>query len=224
MCGIIGYVGSRASKPLARQGARTARVPRLRLRGHRPARGRRSRVRPGGRQPPVPEGGRRSERLPVHDRPRPHALGDARRRHRAERAPADRLRRRQARDRPQRDRRELPRAPRGAAGGGAHLLAPRPTPRWSRTSSRTPTTATSSEPMRAAYVRLEGHFTIVAHPPRPPEPPRRRAQPDADGGRARRRRELPRVESRGVPDRDAPRAVPRRRRDRVDQAERGLDP
>ena len=46
-------------------------------------------------------------------RARPHALGDARRRHRGERAPADRLRRHEAVDRPERDRRELPRAREG---------------------------------------------------------------------------------------------------------------
>ena len=72
--------------------------------------------------------------------------------------------------------------------------------------------------VRAAYARLEGHFTFVVDPSRPSEPPRRRASSDADGRRARRRRELPRLEPRGVPRRDAARAVPGRRRDRLDQA------
>ena len=79
MCGIIGYVGRGACKPLLLQG-----LERLEYRGYDSAgiallRGRRARLRPRGRQPPGPEGGRRHERLARHDRPRPHALGDPRR-------------------------------------------------------------------------------------------------------------------------------------------------
>ena len=68
-----------------------------------------------------------------------------------------------------------------------------------------------------------GPLHVRRHPPRPSEPARRRAPPDADGRRPRRRRELPRLEPRGVPRRDAPRAVPGRRRDRLDHARRRRD-
>ena len=54
-------------------------------------------------------------RLAGDDGPRPHALGDPRRRHRAERASARRRRPGRGRDRAQRDRRELPRAARAPA-------------------------------------------------------------------------------------------------------------
>ena len=63
MCGIIGYVGPRASKPLLVAGPRAARVPRLRLGRARPARGRRPRLRPRRRQPPEPEAHGRRQRL-----------------------------------------------------------------------------------------------------------------------------------------------------------------
>ena len=53
---------------------------------------------------------RSAKRLEGDPRARPHALGDPRRRHRGERAPADRLRRLEDVDRAERDRRELPRA------------------------------------------------------------------------------------------------------------------
>ena len=98
------------AKPLLLERAAPARVPGVRLRRHRAARGRRPRLRPRRRQPPEPRRRCRAERLRLGARPRPHALGDARRRHRAERASAHRLRRDEARDRAQRDRRELPRA------------------------------------------------------------------------------------------------------------------
>ena len=101
--------------------------------GHRAARGGVPRLRPRRRQPREPQGGRRPQRLPRDDRPRPHPLGDPRQGQRGQRAPADRLRRRQARDRPQRHRRELPRAQGRARGGRATASAPRPTPRSSRT-------------------------------------------------------------------------------------------
>ena len=86
------------------------------------------------------------ERLDRDDRPRPHALGDARRRHRGERAPARRLRRGEALDRPQRHRRELPRAHGEPRRPTATRSRPRPTPRPSRTSSSATTRATSSRP------------------------------------------------------------------------------
>ena len=90
MCGIIGYVGSRASKPLLIQG-----LQRLEYRGYDSAgialleEDGLDYVRAVGNLA-EPEGRGRAERLGVDDRPRPHALGDARRRHRGERASADR--------------------------------------------------------------------------------------------------------------------------------------
>ena len=88
MCGIIGYVGSRASKPLLLQG-----LQRLEYRGYDSAgialleEDGLEYVRAVGNLA-EPEGGGRPERLRLDHRPRAHALGDARRRHRAERAPA----------------------------------------------------------------------------------------------------------------------------------------
>ena len=82
MCGIIGYVGSRERKPLLLQG-----LERLEYRGYDSAGialledDGLDYVRAVGNLA-VPEGGGRRERLDCHDRPRPHALGDARRRHR----------------------------------------------------------------------------------------------------------------------------------------------
>ena len=161
MCGIIGYVGSRASKDLLITG-----LERLEFRGYDSAGialledGGLEYVRAVGNLGNL-EAGRRPERLARDDRRRPHALGDARRRERGQRPPAHRLRGRQARDRPERDRRELPRAEGRARGGRPRLHAPRPTPRSSRTCSRPSTTATCVEAVRAVYGRLEGHFTFV---------------------------------------------------------------
>ena len=82
MCGIIGYVGSRASKPLLIQG-----LERLEYRGYDSAgialleEHGIDYVRAVGNLQ-NPEGEDRLERLAVDDRSRPHALGDARRRHR----------------------------------------------------------------------------------------------------------------------------------------------
>ena len=82
MCGIIGYVGSRASKPLLIQG-----LERLEYRGYDSAgialleADGLDYVRAVGNLQ-NPEGQSRPERLAVHHRPRAHALGDARRRHR----------------------------------------------------------------------------------------------------------------------------------------------
>ena len=161
MCGIIGYVGPRECKPLLLQG-----LERLEYRGYDSAgialrEAERARLRPRRRQPPEPEGRGRPERLHRHARPRPHALGDARRRHRGERAPADRLRRREALDRPERDRRELPRAARAACS-----------PTATRSRSETDAETVShlierhydgdlAEAVRQAFTELEGHFTFV---------------------------------------------------------------
>ena len=150
-------------------------------------------------------------------RARAHALGDPRRRHRAERASADAVRRAQDGDRPERDRRELPRAARRASGRGSHVHVGD-----GRGSRRAPARGRLRRRPRRSRARCVREarrpLHLRPHPPRPSEPARRRPAPDADGRRARRRRELPRVEPRGVPRRDPPRAVPERRRDRVDHA------
>ena len=152
MCGIIGYVGRDRARPLLLERASTARVPRLRLGRDRAARGRRgstTSARSATSQNLIDAAGPNGS--VSHHGPRPHALGDPRRRHRAERAPAHRLRRRQARDRPQRDRRELPRAERAARGRGPHVHV-RDRRRGGRPPARArSTTATSSR--RSARLR-----------------------------------------------------------------------
>ena len=201
-------------------GPRAARISRLRLRRDRAARGRRARVRPRRRQPPEPEGGRGSERLQVQARPRPHALGDARRRHRGERAPADRLRRLEDVDRPERDRRELPRAARGPDRRRAHVHL-RDRRRDRLAPDRAPLRRRSHGGGPAHVRRARGPLHLRRHPPRPPRRARRRAPPDAARGRDRQRRDVPRLERGRVPEGDAPGAVPRRRRHRHDHP-RGL--
>ena len=123
-------------------------------------------------------------------RHRPHALGDARPRQRAERAsalrhPGPRPRRRQ------RDRRELPRAARAPQGRRRRLHV-----RDRRRGDRAPrractTTATWSRPCGCAYNDLEGHFAFVAMSLDAPEHARRRAQGMPADRRDRRRRGVP---------------------------------
>ena len=171
MCGIIGYVGRARGEAAAPAGPRAARVPRLRLRRHRAARGRRTRLRPRGRQPPEPEGRGRPERLASHA---PASATRAGRRTAASPSenahPLTGCDDAQARDRAQRDRRELPRAARGAARRRAHVHV-----RDRRRGRRAPARARlRRRPRRRrcarVYPQLEGHFTIVVDPPRPPEP------------------------------------------------------
>ena len=80
MCGIIGYVGDRASKPLLLAG-----LQRLEYRGYDSAgialleEGGLEYVRAVGKIANLKDEGR-PERLGLDDRPRTHTLGDARRR------------------------------------------------------------------------------------------------------------------------------------------------
>ena len=155
------------------------------------------------------------ERLARDDRGWPHTLGDPRRRQRGQRAPAHRLRGRQACDRPERDRRELPRAEVRARGGRPHLLV-----RDRRRGGRPPARERlRRRPRRGGARRLRPArraLHLRRHPPQRARPARRRALRDAARGRARRGRELPRLEPRGVPRRDPPRRLSRARRDRRD--------
>ena len=122
MCGIIGYVGPRACKPLLLQG-----LERLEYRGYDSAGlallevDGLDYVREVGNLQKLKQ---RAERQPLRsdDRCRAHALGDPRACLARKRAPADRLRRRRDVDRPERDRRELPRAEGVTRRRGAHLL------------------------------------------------------------------------------------------------------
>ena len=198
-------------------GAEAPRVPGVRLRGDRAARGRRARLTraPSGRsttwlQPP----GRTARSRP---RARSHALGDARRRHRGERPSADCLRREEARDRDERDRRELPRAARGVARGGPHVHV-RDRRGDDRPSARGRVRRRPRRRGSHGVSEARGPLHVRPHPSRSSEPSGRRSSPDADGGRDRRRRELPRLQPRCVPRRDPQSAVPRRRRDRLDHA------
>ena len=179
MCGIIGYVGPRECKPLLLQG-----LERLEYRGYDSAGialledDGLDYVRAVGnlqnlKDAAGPNGSRCDARA------RPHALGDARRRHRGERAPADRLRRREARDRPERDRRELPRAARGPRSTDGHTFT-------SETDAETVAHLIErhydgdlAEAVRADLRRARGPLRLRRHPPRPPRRARRRAPPDA---------------------------------------------
>ena len=78
------------------------------------------------------------------------------------------------------------------------------------------------EAVRGAYSELEGHYAFVAIHRDHPGLLVGRAPPVPDGRRARRGRDVPRLERRRVPARDARGAVPVRRRDRRGHA-RGLD-
>ena len=146
MCGIIGYVGQRPCKELLLQG-----LERLEYRGYDSA-GLALReddgldyVRAVGNLQFLKDAAGENGSQ-VDDRARSHALGDARRRHRAERPSADRLRRRPARDRAERDRRELPRAQGVARGRRAHVQH-RDRRRGGRPPDRAPLRrATSSRP------------------------------------------------------------------------------
>ena len=130
-----------------------------------------------------------------------------------ERASAHRLRRRQARDRAQRHRRELPRAARPSSRPPATCSAPRPTPRSSRTCSRRPIDGDLVEAVRAVFARLDGHFSfVVIHHDEPERLVGVRHQTPLVVGLGDGENFVA-LERRRVPRRDAPRPVPGRRRD-----------
>ena len=123
------------------------------------------------------------------------------------------------RDRPQRDRRELPRAEGGAQSRRATRSRRRPTPKWSCTSlEREYDGDLAAAVARASTRSSRGTSRSSPSTTTQPRPARRRAPPDAARRRRRRGRDVPRLERRRVPQRDAPRPVPRRRRGRRDHA------
>ena len=187
--------------------ARAARVPRLRLGRDRAPGKRRASVYARRRKPPDPEGARRAERLAGNDRPWPYALGDTRRRHREERAPARCGGAREARHRPERHRRELSRAARAPHRARSRLHVG--DGRGDRDASRGG--ALRRRPGRGRSRRLlraRGAFRLRGHPPRPSGDARRGAPSVPDGRRAGRRRGVRRVQRGRVPRRDARRSVP----------------
>ncbi len=177
---------------------RAARVPGLRLGRDRAARGRRARVHARRRQPPEPEGTRRHERLAGDDGPRPHALGDPRRRHRGERAPARGGGGREARDRPQRHRRELPRAARAPLGAGPRLLVRdrRRDGDASRRGASTRATSSRRSAARTASSRVTSRSSSSTATTRACSSARGSVP---DGRRPRRGRGVPRLQRGGVP-------------------------
>ena len=194
-------------------GPRAPRVPGLRLGRDRAARGGRARLRPRGRQSPEPEDRGGPEWIDLDARPRPHALGDPRQRHRGERAPADGLRRPQALDRPERDRRELPRADPRPEGRGPRVLL-RDGRRDRLPPDRAPLRGRPRRGRPEGVQRARRALLLRRDSPRPSRPARRSALPDAARRRSRGGRDVPRLERHRLPARDAHRPVPRRRRRR----------
>ena len=181
----------------------------VRLRRARLPRGRRARLRAGSREPREPEEPRRDERLERDDRPRPHALGDPRRGHRGERAPAGRVRSGQPFDRPERDRRELPRAQGESRRRRPHLHL-RDRRRDRRPPRRAPLRGRPRRGCPSGVRELEGHFAfVVIHRDHPGLLVGAGTRCRSWSGR--RGRELPRLERGGLPPGDAHGAIPGRR-------------
>ena len=196
MCGIIGYVGSRECRPCCCTGWSASSTAATTPPGSRSSRTTASTT-SARRQPLLSEGGGgRPERLPLEHGARPHALGHPRRRHRAQRPPAHGLRAGQDRDRPERHRRELPRAARAAQRRGAHVhLGDR------RRDGRPPDRAAlRRRPARGGAPRgrrARGPLHLRRHPPRPPgraraTPCRRRSWSGSARARCSWRRTPPR--------------------------------
>ena len=187
MCGIIGYVGPRECKHLLLLHG----LERLEYRGYDSAGialledGGLTYTRAVGNLQNL-QAAAGDDAVACHDGARAHALGDARRRHRGERAPARGRGDREARDRAQRDRRELPRAPRAARRGGPRLLL-----RDRRGDGHAPDRgALRRRPRRGGAPRVRrarGPLRVRRDPPRPSRRPRRRPAAVPDGRRARRR-------------------------------------
>ena len=223
MCGIIGYVGSRASKPLLLAG-----LERLEYSGYDSAgialveadgidyvravgnlQFLKDKAGPNGSQ--------------SRDGARPHALGDTRRRHRAERASADGC-----------DERKLAIVLNGIVENYRELRAELESDGHSFSSEtdaevvahllETRYDGDLVEAVRAVYPRLEGHFTFVL------------IHADHPDHLVGIRHQTPLVVGLGDGEnflasnlaaflaRDAPCAVPRRRRDRLDHARRRHGP
>ena len=162
-----------------------------------------------------PEARRKAQRLAVLDGARPHALGDPRPGLREERAPADRLRRAQGRRRPERDRRELPRAE-ALAGVGRPQVHDRDRRRSGHASRRAPLRGRSRRCRPRRLQRARRALRLRRHPQRPPGRARRRTRPVPAGGRSRGRRDVSRLGRYRVPEGDAQDAADRGRRDRLD--------
>ena len=174
MCGIIGYVGPRECKPLLLHG-----LERLEYRGYDSAgialleEGGLDYVRAVG---PLANLKSRagSNGSTATTGPRTHALGDARWGHRGERAPARRLRGLEGLDRPQRHRRELPRAHGEPRRRGAHVQL-RDRRRDGDASHRAPLRGRPGRGCAARLRRARGPLRVRRDPPRPSGPSRRRA-------------------------------------------------
>ncbi len=197
MCGIIGYVGPRECKHLLLYG-----LERLEYRGYDSAGI--ALLEADGLQYTRAVGNLQNLKLaagdstsPGDDRARPHALGDARRRHERERASPRGRGSRGARDRPQRDRRELPRAARPPRRERSRLhVGDR------RRDGQPPDPgALRRRPRRGDAPRVQrarGALRLRRDPPRPPGPARRRPPCSArsSSASARARRSSPRTRPR----------------------------
>ena len=140
------------------------------------------------------------ERLARDDGRRPHALGDARRRQRGQRAPAHRLRGRRSSRSSSTGSSRTTASSRPSSRRAAMSSPPRPTPRWSRTCSSASTTATSSRRC-APCTSAGGPLHLRRHPPRRAGPARRRAaaRRRSSSASARARTSSPRTSRRSSP-------------------------